>query len=346
MRSAWWQMTNKLVIHLGHPKTGTSSLRHFFELYSSYLESQNIYLPFIDEKLWHLGLKTIFSNKLDNSFYWQIKNIVSADEKMNYSLNKYEQLCLFARELPCNSTMILSSEFLASIDRDSISKVKDFANLFFDDVTIIAYLREQASFALAASSTGALNGKRTRIQEPGENKNMNFNIWLSDWLHFFAPYQFKIRLYEKSSLINQDIITDFLHSLGLNYLLPKVKKLSPSRVTESASTIKYLFCLNYLHKIKDSRLMLLPSRPKSIKLIRDEFNDNTVLTFSKEAAQKYRNYYDAANNWVLSNFFNDKRETLFSDYKQPNVVNKEFLDEKSLIFDQQDINKLVKILTS
>ncbi|QNI86907.1 hypothetical protein [Synechococcus sp. ROS8604] len=339
-------MTKKLVIHLGHPKTGTSSLRQFFEINISYLESQNIYLPFIHEKIWNIGLASIFSNQIDNSFYWKINNISFVDEKINHLNNKYEQLCLFARKLPYNSTMILSSEFLASIDVNGISKIKNFAGLFFDDITIIAYLREQASFALAASSTGALNGKRTRIQEPGENKNMNFNIWLSDWLQFFRPNQFKIRLYERPALVDQDIISDFLHTLGFNYLSSYVKKLPPSRVTESATTIKYLFCLNHLYQSHDSSLISLPSRTKSIKLVRDMFNDNTVLCFSSESAQKYRDYYHSVNNWVVLNFFDNKKKELFLDYKLPDLSNKQFIDEKSLLFDQQDINLLIKMLKS
>ena len=327
----------RLIVHIGLPKTGTSSLRDFFRLNTHYLNEKKIFLPLLD----NIQLKSAFLCEASLSKRFFRHNSVWED-KVSASQNNYEKLVDLARNLNDDDILILPSEFIAGSNTD-IPKLKKYADDFFDDVRVIVYLREQGSWSVSSASTRALNGKGISLLKPGERANMDYKNLLSKWSASFNKEQLIIRRYGKNYLKNQDTIADFIDSLDLPLECKKIKRKSDARVSESATAIKYLFCLNYLLRQGDIELDEL-KRKKYAKQICELNQDGSVLTLSRGLADSYRAFYSSSNEWVVRNFFNDELSELFHPYEVKDSNSNKVLDENNLLVDLETINQVFSYL--
>ena len=215
------------------------------------MNDKNIFLPFLGEKQWNKRIQNIFRKNNEKRFFSDPvidfigSRPLSTQEKASTKRDGFNKLVSFAEQLPQESTMILSSEFL-SAKSTAVFKLKNYAEQYFDSVCIIAYLREQGSWALSSSSTQARNGSGYSILKPGDRKNLDYKFLLSTWHSAFPSAHWVVRRYGKKFMKDQDIISDFIHSLDLPIDIEKIERQSDARLTESATAIKYLFCMNYL----------------------------------------------------------------------------------------------------
>nr|WP_115093341.1 hypothetical protein [Synechococcus sp. UW106] len=331
----------KLIVHIGLPKTGTSSLRDFFRLNAHYLNEKKIFLPLLD----NIQLKDAFlQDAALSKRSFRPSHYSSWEDKVSASKNNYERLVDFAENLNDDDILILSSEFFAGKKTD-IPKLKKYADDFFDDVRVIVYLREQGSWAVSSASTRALNGKGISLLRPGEMAHMDYKYLLSKWSASFSKEQLIVRRYGKNYLKNQDTIADFIDSLDLPLECKKIKRQSDARVSESATAIKYLFCLNYLLRQGDIELDE-PKRRKYARQICELNRDGSVLTLSRELADSYRAFYSSSNEWVVRNFCNDELSELFHPFKVKSSNSNKVLDENNLLVDLEMINQVLSYLKS
>ena len=333
-------LLKKLIIHIGLPKTGTTSLRGFYCSNICYLNERKIFLPFLGEKQWNKRIQNIFriNNKFESKAFFQENASIKQDD-----LNK---LVSFAENLPQESIMILSSEFLAAPSTD-IFKLKNYAEHYFDSVCILIYLREQGSWVLSASSTQARNGSGYSILKPGDRTNLDYKFLLSKWYSAFPSAHLVVRRYGSKFMKDQDIISDFIHSLDLPIDIEKIERQLDARLTESATAIKYLFCMNYLIENGDVQFEDgVHKRKYYVKKICEAHRDGSVLALSNECASLFRKHYAKSNQWVFQKFFKDDTLELFPPYRAPDPDTGKVLYEHDLLVDPETIKIVLDFLRS
>lgn len=342
----------KLIIHIGLPKTGTTSLRSFYHSNRSYLNDKNIFLPFLGEKQWNKRIQNIFRKNNEKRFCSDPvidfigSRPLSTQEKASIKRDGFKKLVSFAEQLPQESTMILSSEFL-SAKSTAVFKLKNYAEQYFDSVCIIAYLREQGSWALSSSSTRALNGSSYSILKPGDRKTMDYKFLLSKWFSIFDSAHWVVRRYDRKFLKDQDIISDFIHSLDLPLDIQKIERQTDARLTESATAIKYLFCMNYLIENGDIQFDDNIDRRKDyVKKICESHRDGSKLALSSECASLFRQHYAKSNQWAFRKFFKDDKLELFPPYRAPDPDTVKVLYEYDLLVDPETIKIVLDFLRS
>lgn len=187
----------KLVLHIGDPKTGTSSIQRAIERNSIQCEDATIG-GFVREN----GSANAISTARAFSPKRKGKSRKVGDE-LNAWLNKSE-----------NDYSILSSEFFSGADVPRLKRV--FSNRMSDyaqDAKIIAYARPHAGRFLAAFVQRTKNGLSTGDFESSKAKL--FTSGFIDYTPRFASWRdafgdrFVLRPFVRSELVEGDIVADF-----------------------------------------------------------------------------------------------------------------------------------------
>jgi len=146
------------------------------------------------------------------------------------------------------SSAIMSGEHCSSrlIHPDEVEWLRDFLRQFFDDITVVVYIRRQDDFLLSTYSTDIKGGAQHRLRVPEDDLiRRRYDYWelLSRWSAAFGREKVVCRRYETSALIGGDIVQDFLATIRLD------RDLSysfPRRLNESldADCLEFLRLLN------------------------------------------------------------------------------------------------------
>ena len=154
----------KCILHIGIEKTGTTSIQ--FELASNRnaLRSQKILYPKSLGLYNHLAITGYALNDDDFNDIRTILNLKTHSRIVDFRTNVEEALRNEILEHDYN-TVIISNEHMSSrlFSREELSFLKEFLNIFFDEIRIIIYLREQSSLFKASISTAIKAGAPINI---------------------------------------------------------------------------------------------------------------------------------------------------------------------------------------
>jgi hypothetical protein len=207
----------KLVLHIGIPKTGTTSLQEGLKNYSKCLRRNKIYFPILFGKSNHLFI----AHLLD---YWRFPSRLHKNWVSRFA--KYDALGFIVRWslilLSVNilrpHTVIFSSEYLFNrINHSNAKKFRDIMLRYFSDVKIVCYVRKPSS--LFASRLSQQLRYSAKIPELRQNPYRLYLFW---WENAF-PGCVSVRAFDSRYLINNDIVTDFM-SVYLHLSTPSHQK--------------------------------------------------------------------------------------------------------------------------
>ncbi|QKF79243.1 hypothetical protein [Campylobacter armoricus] len=288
-------------VHIGTPKTGTTTIQYFLTQNTRLLESKNIIYP--------LSIESLYQHwELVNLCFEIYQNIDSFHKIIEYS-DVFRKLSLEILNHP-NKSFLFSTEGLTWWV-DDVKKIKIlkgiFDNLGFNKVYIIVYLRNIYDFTLSMAS-----------QSVKENYTSPFDVF--PWKYFkrhIFDYQFIckcysevfgkenmiVRLFDKNEFYQGDLLKDFVHAIGLewnnDFTVPiKQNKSMDLLGMELFKRINKLsfeysqinsFVQNYSEKYFDSKEILLQYKP------------------SKKIIESYINYFEESNEWVRKEFFSHKK---------------------------------------
>ena len=195
----------KVILHIGRHKSGTSSLQQFLVHNESALAKRGYSYP--------TALRRPIAHHLLARHY---------HPKMNEPLSQ-EVLQDFWTEVDAAENIIISSEAFQNIDPKKMQK--DFENY---DLEIVVYIREQIGYFLSAYSQAIKARKVTWTMHEYEEKvfNATYINFLKRWEEAFPNAKLNVRVFSKKSLINGDIIEDFLVSSGI-CTLDEIKSFTP-----------------------------------------------------------------------------------------------------------------------
>ena len=211
-------MIRTLYIHIGTPKTGTSTLQHFFEDNRAALLQKGIYYPEkIDSGTW--GGK----DSTDGNFAW----ITRCDKSVRDISD------IFNHMFSISNKVLLSTEniWLEIKDKgDFLLNLKQM--LEGTEIKVIVYLRKQIDYLESQyRECVRLILAQESIFEVCDSSNPAFSV-VKESLNYYAVLEnmaqavgrenIIVRPYEKMQFKNQNILEDFMGILGLSLVQPFV----------------------------------------------------------------------------------------------------------------------------
>ena len=259
-------MGDRATIHIGLPKTGTTSIQRFLALNAENLMRSGFHYPNFLAGQNHMELAAYAVGR-GNVHLASIAGIRDLDHWLEWRVSFRET---FLRETSMGGRWIFSSEHISERLKTE-SRVRDLRILLdkaFDQVDIIMYLRRQDELALSFYSTWVRDGisKPFRVDEVLESPGrFDFTQTIVRWKAEFSDDAIAIRLYPRQDS-GTDLIEDFAATLGLpdisNWVRPK--RLNTSL---SAPELEFLRRFNKLVPRLDKKYREDPSvrKPRAVR---------------------------------------------------------------------------------
>ena len=312
-------------VHIGTPKTGTTSIQNFFHHNNDILVRHNYrYIQSVvagnpnedEHQHWYLvtlceKIKPLYKNKDFNidDFFKKYPKF----EKLKQEIKEYNH-CKFIFSSEGISLRIANSRDIALEIFNII-----FSQLGFTKVIYICYIRDQADMKVSWNSmrfycgySGTINSLLNKADDSLRILNYKNLLECFKFSKTKTNMEYIVRLFDKNEFKDGDLLKDFAAVIGLewddNFKYPQFTNET----------------LNMLGFEILSRANGLVEKPRvAFALFRKHFifNDKDLKFMPpKEVYQSYIDYFEESNEWVRKEFFPHK-ERLFpekdlSNYKE------------------------------
>lgn len=208
------------IVHIGMHKTGSSSIQ--VTLDKKFKSEETCYF--------NLG-KANHSRLILNLFSKHKKSIVEDDNSviMKKMLESIEN-CPGQR-------MILSGEGIVKLTKKELEDFKDFLYQYFEQITIVAYVRSPSSFIVSAFQEivkgGIYHFMLEKVYPNYRNKFRKFDL-------VFGRENVHLWKFDPKTFIEGDVVTDFCHKIDIKMNLSSVIRVNDSLSMEALSLL-YLY---------------------------------------------------------------------------------------------------------
>lgn len=192
----------KYILHIGRHKSGTSSLQNFLYSNRAVLVTHGYYYPkTYSPHTAHHCIARNFSKKILRS---------SNDAELNSLKNCLDSL--FKEISDKKETILLSSEGFQNCDPNLVARKFDP-----EKTKVIVYIREQVDYFISSYLQEVHATKFSAALEDSIQKWIpNYELFLTKWVAVFGSENVIVRAYDRSQLLNNNIIDDFLYCIGID----------------------------------------------------------------------------------------------------------------------------------
>lgn len=302
-----------VLLHLGHAKTGSTSLQKYLSTNKKILLEDNIVYPFSENEN-HNFIYSFASSKrpfFDVSSQVSLKQLVSS----------------FCENTNSNDNiLIISSESICSLKKKELDCLLEEIQLFTNQIIALIYCRNPLDYAASLIQTQVKNGVKSVTA--GSGIVFKYNQLLKYFEGHKLISNLIVRDFSKNSLVFSDIIYDFFDTVhkATNHLH---KPISLNRNRENSSlSHEGVVAANYLfHAIKDKSIMMNNQKVRCFLESIDGSMFQLPISYEKSIVDKARPQIE-----YLSNNFGIDYSACASD---------KFGDKSILIDDYPNIKKLV-----
>lgn len=256
------------IVHIGMPKTGSTSLQK--ALFNGIEDERVSYanLPDFNHSVAIYGMFT--ENPMNYHMF----------SKYNYSANEIKEFNRKNKKLLIDSFLnnkkpveIISGEDIYHLTLNEIKQFKIFLEVYFKRILIVAYVRAPKSMTESAFQ---------QLVKYNDLASLNIDFIYHPYKNFerfdvvFGKDNVKLWKYEPNKMVNQDIYSDFCEKIGLNY----TRGNSAIRLNESISkeAIAILFTHNFFNKQEKKLQYTIEAQHILVKLLSKIGNEK--FTFS------------------------------------------------------------------
>jgi hypothetical protein len=232
----------RLYLHIGTEKTGTQTIQKFLVENRNHLRRQGYSLLESPGSLNARKLVACCQDEAEFDDFFkdhQISDAAGKHEFRSKFLKAFESEITELR--PHVQAVVMSSEHFHSRLRstESIAKLKELINRYFDALTIICYFREQSQVVQGLYSTAVksgFTGNYSTFEQncKPENHYYNYLGLFSKWGDIFGTDCLRASIYDPEKFAVTDLCTDFCQLAGIS-----MAGLTPSllRANESLGTM-------------------------------------------------------------------------------------------------------------
>ncbi len=304
-----------LYIHIGTPKTGTTSLQHFCTENAKLFEEQGYCYPIFPHKFKYINI-------MRNGFFLSYKGY---DENKNR--NQMEEAKFFRQGMDFIldnfqkfDNIILSDEAIWNVvfkrgKTDLWERLKKEADEHDYVIKVVVYLRRQDSLATSWWNQKIKIGKRVYSKDSWENfvkDPTKFELEYYDSLKFIEKLVEKeniiVRRFGRQYFKNGSIFEDFIDAVGMRYSSHFVISEGQRNVSLVGNTHEIKRILNTIPDLRDQDNKFFRSIVIDMSEQRPDLKKETM--FSPEEALKFMEQYREGNRKIMKEYFG-KDEDLF-----------------------------------
>lgn len=203
-------MGTTVYLHIGMPKTGSTSIQHtFFRNRATLLASGINYLPLGRN---HAGSLMPLLSENPHKHSRNLRKGIDTPQKAQ-SRNKAISQRL-ARELSRNGSakLVISGEAFSAASFDEVRRLKDLLDPYAERYRIIVYVRDPYEYANSAALQ-RIKGGAVIGNSAGDIPLPRYRQ-LQNYIEIFGRTHIDIRIFDSKRFVGGDLIADFLHALG------------------------------------------------------------------------------------------------------------------------------------
>jgi hypothetical protein len=320
----------KLYLHIGTEKTGTTSVQKFFRVNRDLLAEHAVLYPITpgNQKHQRLAVAALQLSKLGEMR--KAFGVKTHDEARKFRDDLVNNLTAEFSRKPYES-VVISSEHLSSrvLDDEEVQWLKDLLSPYFEEITIIVYIRRQDDFLLSTYSTSIKSGVTEMLAMPTEQLiEARYNHWatLSRWARVFGREHIVCRRFERSGMVGGDIVDDFLAIAGVD----KAGYERPEDVNESldAESLEFLRLFNQ-HVPRFAQGDNNPTRDNIVPLL-SKISRGPLLTLPAEDLAGFVARFQETNRMVANEYFGGVRSDSDDPLFEPRSDKRERIEKADL----------------
>jgi len=315
----------ELILHIGHEKTGTSSIQKTMSNNYFKLLKQGVLYPIrkCPRSNHSLILFWLSNSTFNDEIYLRNKKWLEKDASnflnaINEDINKYNP-----------HTVVLSAEHLfKDFSFSTKQNFSKFLNQYFSNVKIILYVRSPFSALISSVGQRIRTAKRNIFPKIYQSLKKIVCYYESQF-----PQNVYIRPFDTKQLVDGDIVNDFFKNYLPSITFEKIKK---KRVNNSLSwliLIKLYQINKKFYKFNNlERSVLIRYYTKKLLLKATGKDMKKIPKFRTEFIEKY--HQNIIENYL---WLNDKYKIIFSDFDYKKNFSKENLKLFSSKVNLEDI---------
>lgn len=296
-----------LILHIGSEKTGTTSIQHFLMANSDKLFAKEYFIPqFLDP--WGQGNHWLLAFMCyPPGFTDELVTSAILDKLLSPAEVRRDTDAMLKSYISKhgNKTWVISTEHLHSrlCSIEDLYRLRSTLNDLFDSVKIIIYIRHPLQSAISLWSTGVYYGQTDRVLPSPEALApiLNYHLVLSRWISVFGRSSINVRIYDRSKLVNGDVIDDFCSFISLDNIDSLAK---PEQMNTSMShrAISILSRLNARLPEQGSGGTNL-ERDRLAGLVKQYFSSYPKYLATRKDLGVFDAYYRESIEWLRETFF-------------------------------------------
>ncbi|KAA9005089.1 hypothetical protein [Histidinibacterium aquaticum] len=297
----------KAIVHIGTPKTGTTTLQHALVANREALERQGVlhrvHGPRPNQSELLIIAQTRIGRPVSDGILQRIFGFSSMDGQSRVAEEMTRRIDADIETTDC-PRCLFSCEMLGwpYRRRRSIQAYHDFFSERFDEVEYIIYLRPQDSWMLSSYSQNLKNGGTdTMAEHLARFEPPDYDAFVRRLESVVGPERLQVRLFDRARFEGGDFLTDFSHAADLegltvseeerrNEKLTAVEAARMRRVNEIAARLGHGWP-GFLLRIGLNRSAALLERGGAPALAfseEDKARIREVAAPSNEALRRYR----------------------------------------------------------
>ena len=305
----------KLVLHIGTPKTGSTSLQTSCARNADWLASRGVIYPdMLSPDANHITL------------FYATSHFIHPFAR-DYGLKSEAEVGQFRARLTAHiarqrkagaGTMLMSSENLSGNYRSPIGvqNLADMVAPLFDDIRIVVYLRRQDDAILSMYAEFMRRGFSelnfpefldTALGPMTMLPYLDYSHLLSQWVAAFGRAAIEVRLFERARAAKGGLIADFLAmALGPGSALDGFAHVPELNISPSAPALEFLRRLHpYVPNRKNG--VQNPVRERLRRRI-DQLPADPRPQMSAAQSDRILSHFAEANRWLGKNFFSGEQD--------------------------------------
>ena len=306
-----------LILHIGIEKTGSSSIQTFLFENREALEKAGYGYIYTKGRVDQRDLAVAFMKRSKSDAYTKTHMIEGEEVRSAFCERVKQQLAGEVESLRNMGihTCIISSEHLNSRIKDDnqLQALGSYLQSMFDEVRVIAYVRDQRKKLPSQFCTNIKTGATLSFSQAFDKylsgERDFYDKSFQRWENVFGREALRLQLFERKCFYGGDLIQDFLNLSGIELGQKDLKQLkaaaniSLSKIAcEILRIVNFLLPRNSLRSVAVrerliKRLSHLPGRPWSL---------------SSEQSEMIKKKYQDSNEELRKKYFPD-RKSLFDD---------------------------------
>ncbi len=323
----------KLILHIGMPKTGTTTIQQTLYESRDMLLKNGISYPDCGTPFHNDTFAPIFSNSTYTIPYYMHRGFTEENhvEKRNELLELWENILTSNLK----ETTIISTELPVNLlEENEIYDLHEFLKKYFDEIRLVIYLRYPQEFMISMlqeyTKTGLIDVNNKYIASNDFNANIKeiLDMFKNEqiirfyrnaikWVEKFSDNAV-VRVFDKKHFYKNDLFKDFAVAAGIDANVVKNLKVVNSNESIGEKSVAFLDLLNQKYpQIVDGKLNSTRGLNNNMGIPMHIFKNLEDKKFSLEVFLN-RDQADVLNYYI--DYFNEMFEETYNEMVWDKIV--------------------------